>query len=131
MHMTFDGIRRLCAANHLMEGKRVREFFDAMSCSELKALYNPTIGAAVLYCDWGHGDESFELVYATPDEIAAHCGWLTEAYGHGEPWTCDILADFDHYSWYMDAEHDVEACIAVLSTVAPIDGWVSAPNTMR
>ena len=129
---TFAGIRKECLSWHYDSNGRdnINEFFWQLR--EDGAVYSPTLGAAVLWCEWKSGNEivdrTFEVVFdVTPDNLREHVEFIRE-WGGWDKWASDLLADFKHYSFSLDDESDVQTCAAVLTAVCTATDWTSNPK---
>ena len=126
---TFNSIRNECIAWHFLNRDNAHEFFYKLR--DKGAVYSPSLGIAVLWCEWKAGEEvvdsTFEVVLdLTTDALSEHVGFIEE-YGGWDAWATDLLADFDHYSFALDDETDVKMCIVTLAAICTVSDWTSDP----
>ena len=128
--LTIEDIRRHCISNRDSNRKELESFFDHLH--EKGGLYSRSLSTAVLYCEWMAGgkvvDVTYEVVFATPQEMIEHTRWLDAAYGNSKQWTTDILACFDHFTFPLDEDAYVDEVIVTLSTIGVISDWTSEPD---
>ena len=131
---TFNTIKKECLAWHNENRDNIWMFFWQLR--EDGAVYSPSLGIAVLWCEWKSGDEivdrTFEVVLdLTPARLMEHVEFLSKyssELGGWDVWATDVLAGFDHYTFALDEEKDVVECILVLSAICTASDWTSNPG---
>lgn len=128
---TFNHVKNECIAWHFTNRDNAYEFFWTLR--EDGAVYSPSLGIAVLWCEWRAGDEivdrTFEVVLdLTPEYLCQHVEYL-QTFGNGwDTWATDLLADFDHYSFNLEDENDMNMCIVTLAAICTMPDWTSNPG---
>lgn len=133
---TFNTIKNECLAWHSENRDNIWKFFWQLR--ENTVTYSPSLGIAVLWCEWGAGDEivdrTFEVVMdLTPARLIEHVEFLSNGVpelGGWNSWAADLLADFDHYTFALDEESDVVKCVMVLATICTAPDWTSNPGAI-